>query len=156
MDILSQYSYIIIAALVVVALLFGLLFIMKRFAGRTRGRQGSRLGISEYHIVDEQRRLVIVRRDNVEHLLLIGGDHDLVVEQNIRPSNNTASLGDDDLREPRVTSMPEFRGERDQPAPPPPVPLRPAPRAPVFTDRRPQLRSVDTQMSAPPRNFDDE
>jgi hypothetical protein len=33
--------------------------------------------------VDTRRRLVLVRRDNVEHLILIGGPSDVVVEQNI-------------------------------------------------------------------------
>jgi hypothetical protein len=34
--------------------------------------------------VDSHRRLVLVRRDDVEHLILIGGPTDVVVEQNIR------------------------------------------------------------------------
>ena len=33
--------------------------------------------------VDGRRRLVLIRRDNVEHLLMIGGPSDLVVEPNI-------------------------------------------------------------------------
>ena len=33
--------------------------------------------------VDGRRRLVLIRRDNVEHLLMIGGPTDVVVEPNI-------------------------------------------------------------------------
>ena len=33
--------------------------------------------------VDGRRRLVLIRRDNVEHLLMIGGPSDVVVEPNI-------------------------------------------------------------------------
>ncbi len=33
--------------------------------------------------VDSRRKLVLIRRDDVEHLLLIGGPTDVVVEQNI-------------------------------------------------------------------------
>ena len=33
--------------------------------------------------VDGRRRLVLIRRDNIEHLLMIGGPTDLVVEPNI-------------------------------------------------------------------------
>ena len=33
--------------------------------------------------VDGRRRLVLVRRDNVEHLLLIGGPTDALIEPNI-------------------------------------------------------------------------
>jgi flagellar protein FliO/FliZ len=48
-----------------------------------RGRP-PRLGITESFTVDRQgRRLVMVRRDNVEHLLMIGGPNDFVVETNV-------------------------------------------------------------------------
>jgi flagellar protein FliO/FliZ len=47
-----------------------------------KGRN-SRLSVSEAAIVDGQRRLVLVRRDQVEHLLLVGGPSDIVVESNI-------------------------------------------------------------------------
>ena len=55
----------------------------KRFGGSSaRGRQ-PRLAVVDAAAVDGRRRLVIVRRDNVEHLLMIGGPTDVVVEQNI-------------------------------------------------------------------------
>ena len=47
-----------------------------------RGRQ-PRLGVIDYASVDGRRRLILVRRDNVEHLLMIGGPTDVVVEANI-------------------------------------------------------------------------
>ena len=43
-----------------------------------------RLAVQDAAPVDSHRRLVLVRRDDVEHLLLIGGNTDIVVEQNIR------------------------------------------------------------------------
>lgn len=45
-----------------------------------RGNRRQRLAIGEWIQVDDKRRLVLVRRDNVEHLLLIGGNSDVVVE----------------------------------------------------------------------------
>ena len=42
-----------------------------------------RLGISEYYEIDKTRRLILVRRDNVEHLVLIGGGQDVVIEPGI-------------------------------------------------------------------------
>src|ERR1700721_256638 len=47
-----------------------------------RGRL-PRLGVIDYAAVDSRRRLVLVRRDNVEHLVMIGGPTDIVVEPNI-------------------------------------------------------------------------
>jgi flagellar protein FliO/FliZ len=142
MEYLAQYSTLAIAAAIVLALLIAGLVAMKMLQRRVRGRRGQRLGIAEYQEIDETRRLVIVRRDNVEHLLLIGGDNDLVIESNI---NRRGREQDDDEDHPRM-----------EPSVSAPIPLRPAPRAPVFTDRRPQLRSVDPPAAASPRKFDDD
>jgi hypothetical protein len=49
-------------------------------AGRNRQ---PRLSVTDAAIVDDKRRLVLVRRDNVEHLVMIGGPSDVVIEQNI-------------------------------------------------------------------------
>lgn len=49
-----------------------------------RGGRPQRLAITDAFTLDrEGRKLVIVRRDNVEHLLLIGGPNDVLVEPNI-------------------------------------------------------------------------
>jgi flagellar protein FliO/FliZ len=48
----------------------------------SRGRQ-PRLSVTEYARIDPRRQLILVRRDNVEHLVMIGGPTDLVVEPNI-------------------------------------------------------------------------
>ena len=47
-----------------------------------RGRQ-PRLGVVDHANVDSRRRLLIIRRDNVEHLVMVGGPTDVVVETNI-------------------------------------------------------------------------
>ena len=49
-------------------------------AGRTRQ---PRLGVVDAYDLDRQRQLVLVRRDNVEHLLMIGGPNDVLVESTI-------------------------------------------------------------------------
>src|ERR1700730_358320 len=51
-------------------------------ASAVRGRQ-PRLAVIDAAVLDGRRRLVLVRRDNVEHLLMIGGPSDLLIEQNI-------------------------------------------------------------------------
>jgi flagellar protein FliO/FliZ len=43
-----------------------------------------RLGVVETAPVDARRKLVLVRRDDVEHLIIIGGPVDMVVETGIK------------------------------------------------------------------------
>jgi flagellar protein FliO/FliZ len=51
--------------------------------GPMRGPRSRRLGVAEAFTLDPKRRLVLVRRDDVEHLLLLGPDTDLVIESGI-------------------------------------------------------------------------
>jgi hypothetical protein len=44
-----------------------------------------RLDVVEHTSVDGRRRLVLVRRDNVEHLIMTGGPVDVVIETGISP-----------------------------------------------------------------------
>jgi flagellar protein FliO/FliZ len=46
-------------------------------------RPGQRIGVVDSMPVDGTRRLVLVRRDDTEHLLLVGTHGDLVIETNI-------------------------------------------------------------------------
>jgi hypothetical protein len=39
----------------------------------------------EHAYVDRQRRLVLIRRDDVEHLIMTGGPVDVVIETGIAP-----------------------------------------------------------------------
>jgi len=76
-----------IAFLVVLALIGLTAWLVRRFGATrlgsaARGRQ-PRLAVIDAATVDGRRRLVLIRRDNVEHLLMIGGPSDLVVEPNI-------------------------------------------------------------------------
>ena len=49
----------------------------------TKWRPGQRIGVVDSMPVDGTRRLVLVRRDDTEHLLLVGTHGDLVIESNI-------------------------------------------------------------------------
>src|SRR3989442_22245 len=79
---------ILFFVIVVLALLALAFWLLCRFGGgrlgggAARGRQ-PRLAVIDQATVDGRRRLVLIRRDNVEHLLIIGGPTDVVVEQNI-------------------------------------------------------------------------
>jgi flagellar protein FliO/FliZ len=76
------------AFVAVLALIGAAAWLVRRFAGNrlganpNRGRM-PRLAVIDAAAVDGRRRLVLVRRDNVEHLLMIGGPTDIVVEPNI-------------------------------------------------------------------------
>jgi flagellar biogenesis protein FliO len=83
---LPEAANFVIAFVVVLLLIALLAWIVRRFTGASRGgargRQ-PRLGVVDAATVDTRRRLILVRRDNVEHLLMIGGPTDLVIEPNI-------------------------------------------------------------------------
>ncbi|KXF77003.1 hypothetical protein ATN84_13530 [Paramesorhizobium deserti] len=79
-------GFILLFLLILVAIVI-VFAIIRRLTGGTfvaggRGR-APRLSVMDAAAVDNRRRLVLVRRDDVEHLILIGGPTDVVVEQNI-------------------------------------------------------------------------
>ncbi len=94
-------SWLVIAILAVILLLL-LLTLYRRVTGGLfiaggRGRK-ARLAVMDAAPVDAHRRLVLVRRDDVEHLVMIGGPSDIVVEQSIRiggPSHKPRSILDE-------------------------------------------------------------
>jgi len=135
------FAFVAVLALIGVAA-----WLVRRFAGNrlganpNRGRM-PRLAVIDAAAVDGRRRLVLVRRDNIEHLLMIGGPTDIVVEPNI------------------VRATPA----RDQIAQRPVAGAEPAPRLPPLADSgwnegdgaRPDSRSngfdqVEPQMPEPP------
>jgi flagellar biogenesis protein FliO len=78
----------IFAFVAVLALILLVAWLVRRFAGNRLGTTANRgrmprLAVIDAAAVDGRRRLVLVRRDNVEHLLMIGGPTDIVVESNI-------------------------------------------------------------------------
>jgi hypothetical protein len=140
MDILATYWNYAVAAMVVLALLLVLALVLKTLGSRVRGREGARLAISEFHEVDKQRRLVLVRRDNVEHLIMIGGPQDLVIETGIDSLRAGTSLTAAEERLVPTFDGPSLGENR-------PIPLRPAPRRGVFGDRTPTLNPARATVS---------
>jgi hypothetical protein len=127
MEFINQNIWPLTTALIaVVALLIGIM-VWRSVSPRVRGRRGQRLGISEYHEIDKMRRLVLVRRDNVEHLVLIGGPQDVLIEGGIGGAGDTAGTF-----------------------------TRAAPKPAVFGDRAPpKLRPVDPPLTQPrPRDIE--
>src|ERR1700716_3780422 len=85
---MSQTLLFFFSFLAVLALIGVAAWLVRRFAGNrlgantNRGRM-PRLAVIDAAAVDGRRRLVVGRGDNVEHLLMIGGPTDIVVEPNI-------------------------------------------------------------------------
>lgn len=155
--------------LVVLGVIFLIVAIAAMFAWRaisrphvrgvTKNGRQSRLGLVDSYSVDRARQLVLVRRDNVEHLIMIGGPNDLLVESTIlrarpagqapRPTSGNSAPAPAALPE-RPASIPAAprQVEEDfarpgtiepQPAakvepvtPPPVATITPAPLAPVI------------------------
>ena len=77
------FAFVVVLALIGVAA-----WLVRRFASNRLGANPNRsrmprLAVIDAAAVDGRRRLVLVRRDNIEHLLMIGGPTDIVVEPNI-------------------------------------------------------------------------
>lgn len=115
--------------------------------GRTRT---PRLQVVDAAAVDTRRRVVLVRRDDVEHLIMIGGPTDLVIESNIVSQPAAASYTPTETAyapaeppAPRAIRIPEQ---------PRPLPLEPEAEAPAprpFIERAPVERPVPERPPAP-------
>jgi len=156
------------AFVAVLVLIGAVAWLVRRFAGNRLGGNANRgrmprLAVIDAAAVDGRRRLVLVRRDNVEHLLMIGGPTDIVVEPNIvraMPGRDQVSprpsLGGE---MPRGTAFPETGNwpESDnarpdnapEPALPPLIPTRPA--RPSFAD---EMRRSPSPPPAPEHRHD--
>jgi len=164
----------------VLALIGVAAWLVRRFAGSrlgtntNRGRM-PRLAVIDAAAVDGRRRLVLVRRDNVEHLLMIGGPTDIVVEPNIvraMPGREQlpqrSGLGaEPPPPPPRVVPLPdaawadsdgpgfEHHAEPQMPEPPP-RPVRPSfadeVRRPALAERRGEPMRGEPMRGEPLRN----
>ncbi len=153
---LSTAQKVIVASVVILVLLALLgLFVRQiqggrlRLRGQVAGRQRQpRLGVVDTYDLDRQRQLVLIRRDNIEHLVMIGGASDVVVETNIMrsgsrsvvPSYADTAMPDRPLppfetlvppSEPALRAGDEMRrnGAAEVPDLLPPLPSRAAPQA---------------------------
>ena len=133
----------IFAFVAVLALMLLAAWLIRRFANSrlgtntNRGRM-PRLAVIDAAAVDGRRRLVLVRRDNIEHLLMIGGPTDIVVEANIV----------------RAQARSEQFPQRPPAAEPPPR-IAPLPDAAVWADGDGARidafdQHLETQMPEPP------
>lgn len=138
------------ALIVVIGLLLLLRWVLRTYVAggqltAGRGRQ-NRLSIVDQVVIDQRRRLLLVRRDGVEHLILIGGGNDLVVEPTIIRGVPVGSLGRARPAAPPAADETEVADEpvRDPTpavAPRAAAPVAPAPVQPVQPVVRPSFPS---------------
>jgi flagellar protein FliO/FliZ len=142
-------------AFVIVLALIGLTaFLVRRFGGErlgassSRGRQ-PRLAVIDAAAVDGRRRLILIRRDNVEHLLMIGGPSDVVVEANIVRAGAPAREGAPQ-RPPEALPRAVQNENNMWPLQPEPAPAPPPARAPRQQPMMEDPPPWQTEPEAPP------
>lgn len=97
-------SWIVIFAVLAAAVAAGAVFLKAYMSGESptavffKPRAEPRLSVVEYANVDGKRKLVLIRRDNVEHLIMTGGPVDVVVETSIS-IDEAAQRAPDSFRE---------------------------------------------------------
>jgi hypothetical protein len=159
MELLEPYMNWIYLGCVILAVLIFAWLMIRALGGRVRAKRGSRLGISEYYEVDKSRFLVLVRRDDVEHLVLVGGSQDVVIEAGIstKPSRQGAAAGakrSRNLAADAIDGIPAAPPARPVTEAPPlgtadpagnvrPMGSRPAPRPAVFAEPAPADRPLN-------------
>lgn len=123
------------AVIVAILLVLWLLKLVFRASGNVGRGRNRRLAVVDSLALDPKRQLLIVRRDNVEHLILVGGPQDMVVETGIAVEEAPAA-------QPARRPIPMVASRRPAKASPavatPPVtaatpthPAEPAPAAPT-------------------------
>ena len=118
-----------------------------RYGNRKRNNK-ARLAVTDAASVDSRRRLVLLRRDDVEHLIMIGGPTDIVIESDIRQNAPARQ------REiPAEATMPRMQAaERREPAVATPTPATPPPAKPAEAPRSSSTPPVEpaTRIEAKP------
>jgi len=146
-----------IAFLVVLALIGLTAWVVRRFGANRLGGAGARgrqprLAVIDAASVDGRRRLVLIRRDNIEHLLMIGGPTDVVIEPNI-----VRAAG---ARETTRASLPGEPSLRAAPATETAWPLQPANESPTVAPprsyRAPERGAPPEEAQAPHAPASDE
>ncbi|KWV46499.1 flagellar biosynthesis protein FliO [Bradyrhizobium macuxiense] len=159
------FAFVAVLALIGVAA-----WLVRRFGGNPLGANANRgrmprLAVIDAAAVDGRRRLVLVRRDNVEHLLMIGGPSDIVVEPNIvraspgRDQMSARPAVATDSAPPRVAPLPDAawneseaaRTDFDQEPQLPELPSRPA--RPSFADEVRRSAPASERRSDPLTGF---
>ena len=98
------------AVIVGIVLVVWLLKLLTGATGRAVRGRNRRLGVIDTLALDPKRQLLIIRRDNVEHLILTGGPTDIVIETGIAVEEEAAA-------QPTRRPIPVVAARKPVPAP---------------------------------------
>jgi flagellar protein FliO/FliZ len=110
--ILGVAALLFVIALVALVVWAFKAFFSKSNASSFRRAREKRLGVVETAAVDAKRKLYLIRRDDVEHLVIIGGPVDVVVETGIKGHPHLGPPHDD-----VIIAKTEARPIQPRPAP---------------------------------------
>ena len=106
---------------VLIVLAVWLLKLVSNLSGNAARGRNKRLSVVDTLVLDQKRQLLIVRRDDVEHLILVGGPQDVVIETGIAVPEVPAAQA------PARRPLPTLGARRPaQPEAPTPLPAEPA------------------------------
>ena len=129
----------VIVAILLVLWLLKLVFSASGNAVRGRNR---RLAVVDSLALDPKRQLLIIRRDDVEHLILVGGTQDIVVEAGIAIEEAAAA-------QPQRRPIPMVAGRKPAPAKAQPAAVvTPAPAAPAAATAAPRAAASAAPTTA--------
>lgn len=178
---LAPIANLVVGFLIIVLAVFVCLWLWRKLSGGSfsvgaRARR-ARLGVLESAQVDSRRRLLLVRRDNVGHLVMTGGPSDVVVENNIDLSTpqdelsvQPAAVAVEPVKTKTAVNTSRIDEQAPKPAEPAPKPAEPAPKAiapaprPVEPSQQPNVPAeavaptpkpqpkelVPTELTSPP------
>lgn len=153
----------VLLLIVLVLVFMALVWLFKRLTG-PRSASGvrskkARLALTDAARVDDGRSVILLRRDDVEHLLLIGGPNDLVIESNIHRLSETtqktptaaasAAAPLASVPAPSIAAQPSSPAPAPAVAQPSPSPVSSEPSKPSRSDISDGLKDMwDTARSA--------
>ena len=117
-----------------------------RMATGRRSKQ-ARLAVTDAAAIDSNRRLVLLRRDDVEHLIMIGGPTDIIIENDIRKNAPARAISQETrLAAPAPAPAPAQQAPAPEQSQTPPVEAKP-----VAATTAPVAPATPVTPAAPPR-----
>jgi flagellar protein FliO/FliZ len=85
------YLRFALALILVLGLIALLAWLLRRFGMGVKMTKGRRLGVTEVQMLGPRHRLMLIRRDDVEHLVIVGPASESVIESGIKRAESFAA-----------------------------------------------------------------